>query len=99
MRNVPNFIVDKEELSIKCNNHHRVFDSYLSTLSAGPGVCSHLDVLSNIMESSFFNETYYDMTMVFVSNLGFEPTLSNVRKLTRIFPNHKLLKMVTLDGN
>ncbi len=94
MRSVPNILVDKEELLITCNKSHRVFDGHLSTLVGRARVYSHLDVISNILRSAYFNETHYDMSTVFSSNLGFEPSVEYVRKLRKIFPNHTLFKIV-----
>ena len=97
MRNVPTILVDKEDLLVKSNRNHRVFDEYLSTLLGRSIVYSHLGVITNIIRSAYFNETYYDMSLVFLSILGFEPSVVYMRKLRDNFPNHALFQVVPLD--
>lgn len=96
MRKVPNVLMDKEELLIKCNRHHKVFDSYLSTLVGRARVYSHLDVTGEIMQSKFSGTDMCDLVLIFEANLGFRPSVAYVRKLKGIFPSHKLFKIVNV---
>lgn len=82
MRGVRHPVINKEELLlIIINRSHRTFDSYLSNIVGRARVYGHLDIIANTLKSAYFNEKYYNMTMVLSSNLGFEPTLNYMQKL------------------
>jgi len=86
--------IDKDELHSMSDKNNRAFTRSIKTIRGRSKAWKNLEIISDILISAFFNETYYDLVMVFNSQMGFEPSSHYLQKLEKIFPTNKLFQTI-----
>jgi len=89
--------INKHELYSMSDKNNRKFTKNFKSIVGRSMVCSELETISNILLNSYFNETHYDLSTVFNSQLGFEPTTYYIKQLRDLFPTNKLFRVISID--
>ena len=97
IRLVPNPYINTEELKMRSNSNFVKFNRCMKSKLGSSRIYSSLEIIGNVMLSSFFQETYYDMMLIFESRFKFKPTIGYINILRRIFPDNKLFQIVILN--
>ena len=89
--------INKYELYSMSDPNNRKFTRSFKTTMGRSRAWSELEIISNILLSAYFNETYYDLITVFESQLGFQPSTYYMKELEKIFPTNKLFRVVNVN--
>ena len=94
IRLVPNPYINTEELKMRSNSNFVKFNRCMKSNLGSSRIYSSLEIIGNVILSSFFQETYYDMMLIFESRFKFKPTIDYINILRCIFPDNKLFQIV-----
>ena len=94
---VPHPMINKHEIHSMSNKNNRDFTRKFKTILGRAQIETQLDILSNIMTHTLFNEREYTYEDLFQAQLGFKPTEHYIHRLHELFPDNKIFKIVHVD--
>jgi len=94
---MPHPMINKHELYSMSNKDNRKFTRNFKTILGRAKIETQLDIISNIMTHTLFNEREYTYEDLFQAQLGFKPTEHYIHRLHELFPDNKIFKIVHMD--
>ena len=90
-------MINKHELYSMSNKYNREFTRKFKTIIGRAKIETQLDIISNIMTHTLFNEREYSYEDVFQAQLGFKPTYHYIQRLYELFSDNKIFQIVHMD--
>ena len=94
---VPHPMINKHEIHSMSDKNNRDFTRKFNTILGRAKIETQLDIISNIMTHTLFNEREYTYEDLFQAQLGFKPTEHYIHRLHELFPDNKIFKIVHVD--
>ena len=94
---VPHPMINKHEIHSMSSKNNRDFTRNFKTILGRAKIETQLDIISNIMTHTLFNEREYTYEDLFQAQLGFKPTDHYIHRLHELFPDNKIFKIVHMD--